>query len=137
MGISEGTMNMIQPIYFKENMKIRSESRSRGGSRITMLCANISSGLYFQFSAGITSSTRLSPPPGTDRARWMAYIINCLIILHLQDRLKLTPQQREAVYEVSVFGVFFYAELWFRAPFVTDSAPLDLHLWKMLPKYEK
>ena len=67
----------------------------------------------------------------------MAYIINCLIILHLQDRLKLTPKQREAVYEVSVFGVYFYAELWFRAPFVTDSAPLDLHLWKLLPKYEK
>ena len=67
----------------------------------------------------------------------MAYIINCLIMWLLQDKLSLSEDEPVGIKEIARFVVFLYAELWFRSAFVADNAPLDVHLLKSLDSYKK
>ena len=91
--------------------------------------------LVYQFSAGLVNSVRLMKPPRTDRARWMAYAINILLLWLLQDMVKLTPAELRGIKEMARYTVFVYFESWFRSPFITDAALLDLRTFKLLDEY--
>ena len=67
----------------------------------------------------------------------MAYAINLLMVWLLQDMLKLTKDQLDGVMEISRYTCFVYFESWFRAPFVSDSAFLDLRTYKLLTPFSK
>ena len=86
---------------------------------------------------GNTTSIKLVKPPRTDRARWMVYAINVLMIWLCQDCLELTPSELNGVREISKFTRFIYAEPWFRSPFFQDVAFMDLHMMKNLDSFEK
>ena len=67
----------------------------------------------------------------------MAYAINILLLWLLQDHMNLTVDELRGLEELSRFIVFLYSEIWFRSPYVTDSAFLDLHTFQSLFTYER
>ena len=95
---------------------------------LTLIYSNIS---------GIKDSIKLKKPPRTDKARWMAFLINILLVWLLQDYLTLTAEELAGAFEISRYAVYIYSEAWFHSPFLSDAAFLDLHMSKCLDAYEK
>ena len=76
-------------------------------------------------------------PPRTDKARWMAYAINILLVWLFQNLLELTPQELSGTKEMAKYTTFLYAEQWFRSSFFVDAAWLDLMMMRNLNEYER
>ena len=93
--------------------------------------------IFLQFIVGIKDSVKLKKPPRTDKARWMAFLINILLVWLLQDYLTLTAEELAGAFEISRYAAFIYSEAWFCSPFLCDAAFLDLHMLKCLDAYEK
>ena len=74
--------------------------------------------IFAQFIVGIKDSIKLKKPPRTDKARWMAFLINILLVWLLQDYLTLTAEELAGAFEISRYAVYIYSEAWFRSPFV-------------------
>ena len=66
----------------------------------------------------------------------MANAIHALSIWILQDEFDLSPEELAGLEKVVIFVVFFYARIWFRAPFVTDWAFLDAELDRNFGDYK-
>jgi hypothetical protein len=102
---------------------------------------NLSLIIYFlqlQFLAGITKSVKIPRNlPPTSHARWMAYAIYAILMFLFHDTFPMSTLEKAAVEEIAKFVVHIYSVMWFRAPFVADSAPLDLRFWNNLQEYEQ
>ena len=67
----------------------------------------------------------------------MGYAISIILAWLLQDQLNLPADQLAAVQEVTRFIVYIYSIAWFKSPFVSESASVDLEMFKALDTYEK
>ena len=67
----------------------------------------------------------------------MGYAISLILAWLLQDQLQLPADQLAAVQEVTRFIVYVYSIAWFKSPFVSESANVDLEMFKALDTYAK